>query len=159
MNILIMRHGEAETAAPSDAERNLTENGCQQAQLAGQCIGDLSLSFDQVWVSPYLRAQQTADGVLASLTGFKRKTLNFLVPEIAPSMVVDRLAESDVENVLIVSHQPLVSALVGLLENADDRAGPPMSPASMVLLSTDMVLAGCCQRQWIRHAPTFQATH
>ena len=158
MNILIMRHGEAETFAPSDVERNLTENGRQQAQKAGQYIGGLSLCFDQVWVSPFIRAQQTADGVLASLSDFKRKTLDFLVPEISPSLVIDQLAESDFENVLIVSHQPLVSALVGMLEDADDRAGPPMSPASMVLLSTDIVLAGCCQRQWLRHAPTFQTT-
>jgi phosphohistidine phosphatase len=157
MNVLIMRHAEAQILASSDAQRALTDNGHQQACLAGQCINSLTLNFDQVWVSPYIRAQQTADGVVASLRGVEKKTLDFLVPEIFPSLVVDKLADSDFENLLIVSHQPLVSALVGLLEHADDRKGPPMSPASMVLLSTETVLAGCFQRQWLRHAPVFQA--
>ena len=166
MNIVIMRHGQAETYAPSDAQRNLTELGHQQARAAGQCLQQLSLSFDQVWVSPYNRAQQTADEVLLSLAESPRFTAAGLTPESPVATVIDKLEQSDSKNVLIVSHQPLVSVLVALLNTADSRSGPPMAPASMAMLSTEKFLvngqsmqgplAGCCELQWLRHAPSYE---
>jgi phosphohistidine phosphatase len=155
MNIVVMRHGEAETNSASDEVRNLTDYGRLQAGLAGECLRRLSLEFDQVWVSPYSRAVQTADAVLRSYSdvSIHRETTSLLVPEASPAQVADRIAETSDCNVLIVSHQPLVSALVGILEKADSRMGPPMSPASMALLTADTILAGCCRLQWVRHAP------
>ncbi len=158
MNIVIMRHGEAETYADSDAQRNLTDYGREQAKAAGLCLKNLSQNFEQVWVSPYNRAQQTADGVLSQLGSISRETVDSLTPESSPTDLIDALSTYRGGDLLIVSHQPLVSALVGLLENADHRSGPPMSPASMALLSADTILAGCCQLQWLRHAPTYEAT-
>lgn len=155
MKIVIMRHGEAETNADSDEVRNLTDYGRVQAGLAGECLRGLSLLFDQVWVSPYLRAMQTADAVLRSYPDIPihRETTSLLIPDVSPTQVADRIAETPDCNVLIVSHQPLVSALVGILENADPRMGPPMSPASMALLTAETILAGCCRLQWVKHAP------
>ncbi|WP_339339301.1 phosphohistidine phosphatase SixA [uncultured Oceanicoccus sp.] len=156
MNIVILRHGEAETYASSDAQRNLTDHGRKQAQQVGLCLKELTINFDQIWVSPYRRAQQTADGVLSQLGSIARETDNSLTPESSASGLVDRLSTHN-GDLLIVSHQPLVSTLVGLLVNADQRSGPLMAPASMALLSADVLLAGCCQLQWLRHAPTFEA--
>ncbi|ARN76116.1 phosphohistidine phosphatase SixA [Oceanicoccus sagamiensis] len=158
MNIVILRHGEAEIYADSDAQRNLTDYGREQAQAAGVCLKALALDFKQVWVSPYIRAQQTADGVLSALGDIPRETVDALIPESSPINLVDTLSTYSGGDLLIVSHQPLVSALVGLLENADHRSGPPMSPASMAMLTADTLLAGCCQLQWLRHAPNFEAT-
>ena len=157
MNIVILRHSETETYANSDAQRNLTDYGREQAQQVGLCLKNLTIPFDQVWVSPYQRAQQTADGVLSQLGSITRETLDSLTPQSSPTALVDTLSTFNGGDLLIVSHQPLVSALVGLLENADYRSGPPMPPASMALLSADTLLAGCCQLQWLRHAPTFEA--
>ncbi len=158
MNIVILRHGETETYADNDAQRNLTDYGREQANAAGICLKELALDFEQVWVSPYVRAQQTADGVLSALGSIPRETVDALTPDSSPVNLMDTLSTYRGGNLLIVSHQPLVSALVGLLENADHRSGPPMSPASMALLTADTLLAGCCQLQWLRHAPTFEAS-
>ncbi|MCP3906982.1 MAG: phosphohistidine phosphatase SixA [Oceanicoccus sp.] len=158
MKIVILRHGEAEIYADSDAQRNLSDYGHEQAKSAGLCLKNLAIEFEQVWVSPYLRAQQTADGVLSELGDIPRETLDGLTPESSPSQLAEALVTYRGGDLLLVSHQPLVSALVGLLANADHRAGPPMSPASMAMLSADTLLAGCCQLRWLRHAPTFEAT-
>ncbi|MEE8056978.1 MAG: phosphohistidine phosphatase SixA [Pseudomonadales bacterium] len=155
MNIVIMRHGEAEAFVSRDADRTLTDVGHQQAKLAGECLSQLGLCFDQVWVSPYIRAQQTATAVLSSFAETSSSTLELLTPDSSPALVVDKLEQSRLDSLLIVSHQPLVSTLVGLLGHADPRAGPPMSPASMALLWADVVLPGCCDLQWLRHAPIF----
>ena len=157
MKIVILRHGEAETYVDNDAQRQLTDHGREQARGAGLCLKNLAICFDQVWVSPYRRAQQTADGVLSQLGSIPRETLDSLTPDGSPTALVDTLSTYRGGDLLIISHQPLVSALTGLLENADYRSGPPMSPASMALLSADTLLAGCCQLQWLRHAPTFAA--
>ena len=59
MKLWILRHGEAEPHARSDAQRNLTEHGREQVrQAAAHLIGQ---SIDTILVSPYVRAQQTAE--------------------------------------------------------------------------------------------------
>ena len=60
MRIYIMRHGEAENFAASDAERPLTKRGsCQSKQMAEMLAQQLNQPLDTVLVSTYLRAQQT----------------------------------------------------------------------------------------------------
>jgi len=150
-----MRHGEAEANAASDEVRNLTHYGLSQATLAGKLLQRLGFEFDQVWVSPYVRAMQTADAVLSAYPEnvLHRETTQLLVPEALPADITDRIAEAPDCNLLLVSHQPLVSALVGVLEEGHATFGPPMAPATMALLTAESILPGCCQLQWLKHAP------
>ena len=155
MNILIMRHGEAQSLANSDRERELTNSGRDQLGKAAACLSTLKMSFDQVWVSPYRRTEQTANELVSVIGKASRYKQDILVPESDPAAVVEAIEQSALESLLIVSHQPLVSALVGLLVDADPRLGPPMSPASMAYINTDIVLPGCGALKWLRHAPHF----
>jgi phosphohistidine phosphatase len=152
MNIVIMRHGQAESQAATDFDRPLTMAGLKQASSAGSCLSGLGLSFDQVWVSPYLRTQQTADQVLAQLSVGKRLSVDLLVPETRPLDLITALGEQSCDNLLLVSHQPLVSSLVSSLAGIH----VPMSPASMALLETAVVAADCAELKWLRHAPDFE---
>jgi phosphohistidine phosphatase len=152
MNIVIMRHGQAESQAATDFDRALTIPGIEQASAAGGCLSGLGLSFDQAWVSPYLRTQQTADQVLSQLSVGKRLSVDLLVPETPPIDLINALAEQSCENLLLVSHQPLVSSLVSSLAGIH----VPMSTASMALLETPVAAAGCAELQWLRHAPGFE---
>lgn len=183
MNIVIMRHGEAESCVSSDEQRHLTEQGREQALMAGQSLVASGFFPDQLWVSPYIRALQTIDGAVRSLyaaarqvqnqhslavqatspqpTGpqppsYRPQVMTMLVPESDPAAVLDKIAQTRCNNLLIVSHQPLVSTLIGLLANADRRSGPPMAPASIAMLSAGMPLAGCCDLLWLRHTPDFE---
>ena len=165
MKLLIMRHGEAQTHAADDAQRRLTDYGREQAQRAGQCLTQQGFVPDQLWVSPYTRAQQTAQEVLQTLVvadghTVEQQTLEILVPESSTTAVIESIGKSRCNAILIVSHQPLVSALLGALVYGDTAAarhrGPPMAPASMALLQADERLAGCCDLLWLRHAPNFE---
>ena len=162
MHIVVMRHGQAENFASSDAARNLTSKGIQQATLAGQTLNSLSLEFDDVWVSPYKRTQQTADRVLQSVTFNQKHTKDNLTPDSDVLQLISVIESSSAERLLIVSHQPLVSELVselmGRMDSDAFQQTPPMSPASMAFLTADELLSGCCHLRWLRHAPTFEAT-
>ena len=172
MKIVIMRHGAAEMQADSDALRNLTDAGHEQARRAGHCLQQQGFLPEQLWVSPYNRARQTARGVLQALGGEgqqpQARTVDTLVPGGPAAAALQAIAGFRGNSLLIVSHQPLVSALVGALTSAEvvngkafnthsshSRSGPPMAPASMAMLSADEPLAGCCELLWLRHAPTF----
>ena len=139
MKLWILRHGEAEPHARRDADRNLTEHGRQQVvRSAAHLIGQ---PLDCILVSPYVRAQQTADLVRDAL-GFSSalKTVLWLTPESDPRFAVNQLPDSG--NVLLVSHQPFVGELISLLQHGHCRQPQPMQTASLAELEGEWPLAG-----------------
>lgn len=121
MQVFIMRHGEAENFAPSDAERALTTKGEQQTiAMAEWLSSQLTNDIDYVLVSPYLRAQQTWQAIEKTLP------INAHVEtceEITPYGHSDDVAEylkalistKSLKSVLVVSHLPLVGYLTAEL--------------------------------------------
>lgn len=139
MKLWILRHGEAEAHAPSDAERNLTEHGRGEVlRSAAHLIGQ---PISAIIASPYVRAQQTAQLVRDAL-GFVPdiRTVPWLTPEGNPLRVLEKLDTDD--NVLLVSHQPLVGNLISFLQHGHQRQPEPMHTASLAELEGDFPLAG-----------------
>lgn len=139
MKLWVLRHGEAESHAPSDAQRNLTERGREEvlhsaAHLIGQPIS-------AIIASPYARAQQTAQLVREAL-GFvpEIRTVPWLTPDGNPLQVLEKLDTDD--SVLLVSHQPLVGNLISFLQHGHQRQPQPMHTASLAELEGDFPLAG-----------------
>lgn len=135
MRIYIMRHGEAENFAASDAERPLTERGSRQSkQMAEMLAQQLNQPLDTVLVSTYLRAQQTWQCMESVLPGVANVQVS---DEITPygdaATVVDYLkAMIGVEkpqSVLLVSHLPLVGYLTSELVAGIQ---PPMFSTSAI---------------------------
>ncbi len=139
MKLWILRHGEAQAHARTDAERKLTEHGrAEVLRSAAHLIGQ---PIDAILASPYVRAQQTAQLVRETL-GFETdiRTVPWLTPEGNPQQVLEKL-DGDV-NVLLVSHQPLVGSLIGFLQQGHLRQPHPMSTASLAELEGEFPLAG-----------------
>ena len=139
MKLWILRHGEAEGHARTDAERNLTEHGRGEVlRSAAHLIGQ---PLSAIIASPYVRAQQTAQLVREAL-GFEAqiRTVPWLTPEGNPVQVLEKLDTDD--NVLLVSHQPLVGNLISFLQHGHQRQPQPMSTASLAELEGDFPLAG-----------------
>lgn len=148
MRIWILRHGQAEPSASTDSERSLTQAGRDEVvRMASLLRGQ---PVDAVLASPYRRAQQTADVVCAAI-GFDRgiATVPWLTPDDEPSQCLRFLAERSEGNLLLVSHQPLVSQLVSLLVEGHRRGHYPMPTAGLVCLDTDFVAAGLCRLQYL----------
>ncbi|WP_455824243.1 phosphohistidine phosphatase SixA [Pseudomonas graminis] len=139
MKLWVLRHGEAEAHARSDAERNLTEHGRGEVlRSAAQLIGQ---PISAIFASPYVRAQQTAQLVRDAL-GFdpEIRTVPWLTPDGSPLQVLQKLDNDD--NVLLVSHQPLVGSLISFLQHGHQRQPQPMYTASLAELEGDFPLAG-----------------
>jgi phosphohistidine phosphatase len=141
VKLWILRHGEAEPRANTDAERRLTAHGREQvlhsaARLLGQPL-------QAIIASPYVRAQQTAALVHDTL-GFAEpvRTVPWLTPDSDVQEVIAEIERLGLDQVLLVSHQPLVSTLVGMLEHGHVQQSPPMSTASLAELEGDWPLAG-----------------
>ena len=141
MTLWLLRHGQAEAHAASDAQRELTDFGRQEvlqsaAHLAGQPLA-------AIIASPYVRAQQTAELVRSEL-GFTGKinTVAWLTPDSDPRDALKYLDERERAEVLLVSHQPLIGALGGLLVHGHRQEPLPMRTASLAELEGDIPAAG-----------------
>ncbi|WP_226506592.1 phosphohistidine phosphatase SixA [Pseudomonas sp. MWU16-30317] len=147
MKLWVLRHGEAHHQAPTDAERELTEAG--RAEVLRSAAHLQGLALDAIYASPYVRAQQTAKLVRDALGhGEPIRTVAWLTPDQSPSAVITQLEAIKLENILLVSHQPLVSTLLGLLDNHEHHMGT----ASLAELDGEWPLAGLMTLKSLRHA-------
>jgi phosphohistidine phosphatase len=117
MQIFVMRHGQAQTMAHSDQSRELTSHGKFEAENMASWLVNQKKHFDAIFVSPYVRAQQTAQIVKNILvTQTSLTTLDFITPEDSAKKMHNFIDLNFIDNpeakVLIVSHMPLVSYLV-----------------------------------------------
>lgn len=141
MRLWILRHGQAESMAASDPLRNLTRAGQLEVQAILSQMREARL--DGILASPYLRAQQTAELICRGL-GHPRgvATAAWLTPDDNPHQVIDFLAERTEAELLLVSHQPLVSQLIALLVDGSRSAHYPMPTAGLACIDMDLPAAG-----------------
>ena len=99
MKVFIMRHGEAENFANSDAERALTQRGKMASLAVAQAANEQGISqFDKVLVSPYLRAQETWLEISQVFSAKKVETCDDITPYGMSDDVFDlTLAMTEVE--------------------------------------------------------------
>lgn len=136
MKIWIVRHGEAGPYQAQDELRELTARGQQDISALATRLQALGCSPEKILVSPYLRTQQTF-AILQKhcLWPLQADLSEALVPEANPHAVLRQLDEKNGE-VLLVSHQPLVSSMIALFVDGNVRSAMqyPMHPGSLALL-------------------------
>ncbi|OGQ08750.1 MAG: phosphohistidine phosphatase SixA [Deltaproteobacteria bacterium RIFCSPLOWO2_12_FULL_40_28] len=109
MKIYLMRHGHAETNAPSDNLRKLSLRGIDEVKLMSQWLtGHLSAKLT-ILASPLARTFETAK-IVHQKIGSKLITTDTLKPEANPQDILT-LLEKEKGDVLLISHMPLVSLL------------------------------------------------
>lgn len=142
MKLMIMRHGEAEHYAASDAERALTQNGRMMSlAVARACNEQGIIDIDKVLVSPYLRAQQTWQEISGCFKAQAVETSEDITPYGESEQLFEylsaRIELENIESLLLVSHLPLVGYLTA--EFVKDIA-PPMFPTSgMICIDYDPI--------------------
>ncbi|MCG3862550.1 MULTISPECIES: phosphohistidine phosphatase SixA [unclassified Photobacterium] len=135
MRIYIMRHGEAENFAASDAERPLTERGSRQSkQMAEMLAQQLDQPLDTVLVSTYLRAQQTWQCMESVLSGVANVQVSDEITPYGDAATVVEYVKAMIgvekpQSVLLVSHLPLVGYLTSELVAGIQ---PPMFSTSAI---------------------------
>jgi len=155
MKLLLMRHGEANFNAPTDAQRPLTRRGSVSVIQQSRHLTIPWHEFTSLCVSPYIRAQQTASLLLQNYAhkkhGLNLHTLDCITPHGEISQVQNFLLEQQNEGIILVTHQPLVSGLIGHFCHDDEHVGEPMLPASMALLEGEVAAAGCLRLTHLFH--------
>lgn len=117
MQILLIRHGEAEPLKRSDAERNLTPDGLHQAQLAGAWLLNHRYVLDGLFASPYHRARQTANE-LSNVLEVPVTLTDRITPDRSPREAMAWLESLDLPDdavIALVCHMPVVGRLAAWL--------------------------------------------
>ncbi|CDZ93650.1 phosphohistidine phosphatase SixA [Pseudomonas saudiphocaensis] len=150
MKLWLLRHGEAEPRARTDAERNLNDAGKLEVRDSAAHLRGRELQV--ILVSPYNRAQQTAEIVRQEL-GFSGEveTVPWLTPESDPGDALLYLGRRSEKEILLVTHQPLVGVLGDLLINGRRDTPLPMATASLAELEGEDLVAGLMQLVRLRH--------
>jgi phosphohistidine phosphatase len=155
MQVFVLRHGQAEAQITTDEARNLTSKG--RADLAANLKYSLSdlTSVQEIWASPLVRAQQTAqivrDILAAQGVQVAIKTTDLIMPESDPAGLFDVLQSTNLHSVLLASHQPFVGDFIDLFCGST-RGFHPMNTSSMALIECDVAAKACGELRWLRHA-------
>ncbi|MCK0152280.1 phosphohistidine phosphatase SixA [Alcanivorax sp. S6407] len=148
MKLFISRHGEAVGTAATDALRPLTERGREALLAHWQQLKDSGVSISNLVVSPYLRAQQTADCIAQVYGGLKRQDCDELIPEASPLLLLNWLLANPVQdNTVLVSHMPLVAQLTGVWTGSTDRIG--YTVGTVACLDVDVAAAAGARLLWM----------
>ena len=92
--LFILRHADADTKAPTDAERFLSEKGKDQARKIGRFLRNQGVQLDHILTSPLARARQTADLVAGELGRSDLVAyVDFLAIGMNPATALKRLSQ------------------------------------------------------------------
>lgn len=156
MQLFVLRHGHAEADAPTDKQRPLSLEGNHEVKtIVARCAGDLE-KVERVFVSPYLRAQQTfqaASEVLPALRVHK-EDLELIVPggnaQAVIDFLVERQASDGLQSVLLITHQPFAGTFVDKLCDLETGAYR-IGTAGLAAIDVDPVAAGLGVLRWLKH--------
>ena len=155
MRLYVLRHGQAEGFAATDAQRALTSKGVSDVCALADILKDIEI--DTAVISPYLRTRQTFTYIAQRSQFSINEDVNQRVASGASLSEVMSVLEGyqSHKNLLFVNHQPLVSSLVSMLvEGTVDHAYMyPMQPASLAVVDLSAVYPACGQCLKLIHPP------
>lgn len=147
MRLYIVRHGEAEGQRTSDAARALTRYGEQQVSDLWQRLAAQGIRPGKVLCSPFVRARQTAERLVACFPGLAIEEWPEITPEGEVQQVIAGLAARGMaESWVLVSHMPLVSLLTAALTDGERYAFPL---AGVACIDLEAPLAGAGRLLWL----------
>jgi phosphohistidine phosphatase len=150
MKLWLLRHGEAEPQARTDAQRELTRHGAKQVmRSAAQLLGRPLMV---ILASPYVRTQQSAQLLRETLgLGIEIISVPWLTPDAELAEVLRQLDAYSEQELVLVTHQPLIGDLAGMLMHGHRQAPLPMQTASLAQLDGAFVLAGSMHLTSLQH--------
>ena len=122
MQLYILRHGIAENGKPggSDPDRVLTAEGKKKLRETLRVVQRAGVAPELMISSPYIRAMETA-AIAMEVLGCKQALLqtNVLIPSSDPKPVWEEIrVHKSVASLMLVGHEPLLSALAAFLLGA-----------------------------------------
>jgi phosphohistidine phosphatase len=117
----------------NDADRRLTRKGRDDSAAAGRWMAAQDIRFDVIAASPLVRAQETA-AIIAETLGDKNHLVTWEI--LAPGGNTDTVCHQigkyeDACSILLVSHEPLLSALISRIITGNDNAAIAMTKGAL----------------------------
>lgn len=150
MRVYIVRHGEAEHQAATDADRALTERGTSQVRALWTHLHDSQPEPARIVSSSLRRARETARIVAGTWQDRPPvEVQDLLRPEAPVEQTLDWLArEPDLDGWVLVSHMPLVALLTGrLVEGPGSRY--PFAVGSVACLELEAACVAGGRLLWL----------
>jgi phosphohistidine phosphatase len=151
MKLYLVRHGTATDIAASDAERELTKEGREEARVVGVALAELGVKPSRVWSSPLMRACQTAE-IVAQVTKFRGEVelLDELTNGTSTTALLKALqAYSSQEEILLVGHMPSLSEHLAALIGSKSPQGLPLGKGSVACVDVNVLRPGHGQLRWL----------
>jgi phosphohistidine phosphatase len=149
--LFILRHGIAVTrgdpAYPLDSDRPLTPKGIKRMRQITNGMQQMQVKFDIILSSPYRRALETAFIVARGYeAGQLVQTSLALRPEVLAEEAIRTLVDkySAYQRILLVGHEPQLSALVSTLTSGAAGARPLLKKGGLCKLQVDKLHVGRC---------------
>ena len=124
--LLILRHAKAEPAGPDDVARALTKRGRADAAAAGRWLARHGYQPDLVLCSPARRTRETFTEVAAALSATPEVRWPAQLYAASGTSLLALLTELEdrFSTVLLVGHNPSVSQLSAILDDAVGEEEP-----------------------------------
>ena len=149
MILYLLRHGDSEARAATDAQRQLTTVGRREVRNVARRFADRGIHLDHCFSSPYLRAEQTSAAFLAELPGSPAVEYNdVLTPEKRAFEVMQFLEQFHDEHILLVSHNPLLSELNAVLVEGDISSMMILGTCDLVAIEVSVLGNGLGHRRF-----------
>ena len=149
--LFVLRHGIATPRGdpnfPLDSDRSLTAKGIKRMRRIADGMRRMRVGFDVILSSPYRRSLETAFVVAREFeVGQSVQTVAALKPEVLPEEVVRTLLESysPIQRILLVGHEPQLSALVSTLTSGSGSARPLLKKGGLCKLQVERLQLGKC---------------
>lgn len=149
--LFILRHGIAVTRGdadyPLDSDRPLTAKGIKRMRRIANGMRRMKVGFDIILSSPYKRALETSFVVGREYgVGQAVQTHPALKAEVLPEEVIRTLLAkySTRQRMLLVGHEPQLSALVSTLISGSAGARPLLKKGGLCKLQVDRLQLGKC---------------
>lgn len=157
MDLYLLRHAIAVTRGTegydNDADRPLTPKGEKKMYRIAEGMKSLGLSFDLLLSSPILRARRTAEIVaeVFALTKKLRFSENLGTGGDEEDLIRELIDEYSTCNaLLLVGHEPDMSALISLLVSGGPEFSVTMKKGGLCKLTTDALQHGrCASLEWL----------
>jgi len=148
MLLYLLRHADADTPAPNDGARPLSEKGIDQAKKVARFCEAHDMQLSVILTSPLRRAHETAKPVAAALRA-ELVVAPWLSSGMHPQAAVEELRAYRTEgSVMLVGHEPDFSQFAAFLLGLPTNNSINVRKASLILLELDVFRAGAASLQF-----------
>jgi phosphohistidine phosphatase len=151
MRLYLLRHATATDVASTDEERALTQEGREEARVAGVALAKLGAKPSHILSSPLVRARQTAEIAAKALKFSKDIELADELENGTSTAALLKALHSYASDgpVLLVGHMPSLSEHLAALIGSEDAQNLSMGKGSVACVEIEPLRVGAGQLRWL----------